>query len=117
MSEEIFDLTEFLERVQDDKELLLELLEIYVSDYQEKRIQLEQAIQDQNYEEVRSITHSLKGASGNISAKILRQTFLDLEEMAKNEDLSEAANAFSEMDQQFQALTEEIEKVKKEYAA
>ena len=41
MSEEILDLKEVMERVQDDKELLLELFDIFITDYSEKRKLLE----------------------------------------------------------------------------
>jgi len=37
MSEEIIDLKDVLERVQDDKELLDELLDIYQEDFVQKR--------------------------------------------------------------------------------
>jgi len=40
MGREVLDLNEFLERVQNDKELLLELLDIFVEDFQEKRKQM-----------------------------------------------------------------------------
>ena len=65
MSDEVLDLNEFLERVQDDKELLLELLDIFSDDYQKKRVQLEEAVNKNDSEQIKSVAHSLKGASGN----------------------------------------------------
>ena len=44
MSEEIIDLKEVLERVQDDKELLDELFDIYQEDFVQKRQALGEAI-------------------------------------------------------------------------
>ena len=41
MSEPIIDLKEFLERVQDDRELLVEIADIYEQDFVEKRKILE----------------------------------------------------------------------------
>lgn len=114
MSDDVLDLPEFLERVQDDKELLLELLDIFVADYQEKRKNLEEAIKANNAEEVTSIAHSLKGASGNISAKSLRESFMSLEEMGKNNDLSGADNELASVDQKFQAFSDRIVNIKDE---
>ena len=104
MNDQVFDLKEFLERVQDDKELLLELLDIFVEDYKAKYKQLQEAINNKNIEEIKSIAHSLKGSSGNISAKLLRTTCLKLEELGKNNDLAQAKEYLIQMDQQFKDL-------------
>jgi HPt (histidine-containing phosphotransfer) domain-containing protein len=114
MSENILDLKEFLERVQDDKELLVELLGIYEEDYIKKRIQLEKAFKENNHEEVKNIAHSLKGASGNISAKNLRVIFLQLEEMGKNKSFSGFETILAQIDQQFGLLKLRMEEIKKE---
>ena len=114
MSEEVLDLPEFKERVQDDIELLLELLDIYTADFQEKRPKIQAAVDAGNAEDVRSLAHSLKGASGNISAKSLRETFLKLEEKGKSGDLTGAADLIVQIDEKFTALQERIESVKKE---
>ena len=81
MNEQTLDLNEFLERVQDDKELLLELLDIFVNDYKEKSRLLNQAISQKDIEQVKGIAHSLKGAYGNISAKSMRKSLIIFEEM------------------------------------
>lgn len=83
MSEEIIDLKEVLERVQDDKELLNELFDIYQEDFVIKRKALEEAIASHNIAKVKEVAHSMKGASGNISAKPLHAACLQLETLAK----------------------------------
>ena len=114
MSEEVLDLDEFKERVQDDTELLLELLDIYSADFEEKRPKLQEAVSSGNAEDVRSIAHSLKGASGNISAKALRESFLQLEDKGKAGDLSGAEELLAEIDTKYDALKERITGVKDE---
>ncbi len=109
---DVIDLKEFLERVQDDKDLLKELLDIYREDYLTKRVSLESAIKINNYEEVKSIAHSLKGASGNISAKALRETFMKLEEMGKNKNLTGAEALLPVVDQQYGDLSKRIDQLK-----
>jgi len=84
MSEDLLDVNEFMERVQDDKELLLELLDIFLADYMEKRKTLQEAVDGQDFEQIKGVAHSLKGASGNISAKSMCEIFSSLEEMGKN---------------------------------
>jgi HPt (histidine-containing phosphotransfer) domain-containing protein len=114
MGENVLDLKEFLERVQEDKDLLLELLDIYVADYQQKRQTLEVVLKDNNFEEIRNIAHSLKGASGNISAKDLRELFYRIENMGKNKTPGDVPSLIIEMDTKFAELLKRIEDVKKE---
>ena len=83
MSEEIIDLKEVLERVQEDKELLNELFDIYQEDFVIKRQALGDAIAAHDIAKIKEVAHSMKGASGNISAKPLHAACLQLEKLAK----------------------------------
>ena len=112
MVEDILDLNEFMERVQGDKELLLELFDIYLEDYQAKRKLLPDIIRTQNYEELRGIAHSLKGASGNISAKSIRMIFLKMEEMGKNRNTDGIGRLLIELDELFVKLQKRIDELK-----
>ena len=115
MSEEILDLNEFLERVQNDKDLLVELLDIFMEDYQGKRKQLQAAIENKDFEQLKGVAHSLKGASGNISAKKLRESFLQLEEMGKSGDVSDGAEVLQTIDEQYTAFTDRVATLKEEF--
>lgn len=83
MSEEIIDLKEVLERVQQDKELLVELFDIYQEDFTGKRQALGDAIAAKDIGKIKEVAHSMKGSSGNISAKPLYAACLQLEMLAK----------------------------------
>jgi len=98
------DLKEVLERVQDDKELLLELLSIFQEDFQQKRKSLDQFLQSKDSEQIKSIAHSLKGASGNISAKKLHGSFIKLETMAQSKEFDQMNQLVKDIDQQFSEL-------------
>ena len=115
MSEEAVDLNEFLERVQDDKELLIELFDIFLEDFVQKRELLNAAVQSQNFDEIGSIAHSVKGASGNISAKPIREIFLDIENMGNNNDISGIDEKLTLLDEKFEALKERITAIKTEF--
>ena len=84
MSEEIIDLKDVLERVQGDKELLAELFDIYEEDFVIKRKALGEAIAANDIGKVKEVAHSMKGSSGNISAKPLHAACLKLETLAKS---------------------------------
>lgn len=81
---EIIDLKDVLERVQDDKELLVELFDIYQEDFMIKRKALGEAITAKDIAKIKEIAHSMKGSSGNISAKPLHAACLQLEMLAKD---------------------------------
>ncbi len=113
MNEEAIDLKDVLERVQDDRDLLMELLQIYTEDFVEKKKLLDEAVTKSDYDQIKNFSHALKGASGNISAKKLHTSFLTLEQMAKNKDLSQSPKLLSEINQQFSELKDYIVKLKK----
>jgi two-component system, sensor histidine kinase and response regulator len=115
MSEEALDLKELLERVQDDKELTVELLDIFVEDYRTKRKNLNEAIGKKDFEEIKNITHALKGASGNISAKAVREILIQLETMGKNENIEGSQGLLSQLDKAFEELKERIKSVKEDF--
>ncbi len=112
MSEVIFDYEEVMERVQDDKELLLELLDLFLDDFKEKRISLTASVQDNDFENIRGIAHSLKGASGNISAKALREILLQLEEKGKDETMDGIEDLLAQLDKSFEELNSHLDGVK-----
>lgn len=108
MSEDTLDVDEFMDRVQHDKDLFFELLDIFVDDFQAKRRLLEEAVEKKDYEAVEHVAHFLKGSCGNISAKPLRAVFLKLEEKGRAKDLEGAGKYLSDIDQGFEALVVRI---------
>jgi len=115
MNENVLDLNEFLQRVQEDKELLVELLDIFSEDFAGKRKSLGEAVTQEDYEQVRNIAHSLKGASGNISAKNLREIFMKVEDMGKRGEFQNIEQLMSEADKEFEMLSGRILEVKEQY--
>ena len=113
---EIIDLKDFMERVQDDKELLLELLDIFQEDFVGKRQSLAEALKSNDISKIKEVAHSLKGASGNISAKALHANFLKMEGAAKSNDLAQASGLLSEIDGQFEQIKQFAAKIKKEFS-
>jgi len=112
MSNDILDLDDFLDRVQNDKELLLELLDIFVSDFHLKRKELEAAFIMNDSSKVEHVAHFLKGSCGNISAAALRQLFLELEQMGKDDSLRDKEKYLDSIDQQFEKLVHYIGEIR-----
>lgn len=110
----ILDFDEFMNRVQNDKELFIELLDIFVQDFQIKRVELEEAVKNSNAETVEHVAHFLKGSCGNISAKSLRGVFTELEEKGKANDFEDIKKYLDDIDQKFETLAIRIGEIRQE---
>lgn len=112
--DDVVDLHEALERVQGDRELLLELIGIFLEDCPKKVDAIKEAIAKGDFLLLREAAHSMKGASGNISAKKLYQTFLAIEEMGKKNDLQSAQEVLEDLEGQLKDLKDYLAKLKAE---
>lgn len=117
MADDIIDLPDVLERVQDDKELLLELLDIYQEDFVNKREALASAIATKDFTKIKEVAHSMKGASGNISAKRLYATCLELETKAKDNNAEGLDALLVAVDSQFEEVKANAVKLKQQFGA
>lgn len=111
---EVLHLHEFLERIQNDRALLWELLDIFVEDFRQKRGQLHEAAQNSDATQVRKLAHALKGSSANISAHQLAAVLSELERMGKNNALAGADKLLADMDTKFEALLARISRLREE---
>lgn len=114
MSDEILDLEEVLERVQDDKDLLVELFDIFQQDYGEKRPALSAFLTAKELNRFRDTIHSIKGAAGNISAKALAVLCARLERLAEQQQAEDLPALLEELDQQYARLQERLTVLKTE---
>lgn len=117
MAEDIIDLKDVLDRVQDDKELLLELLDIYIEDFISKRTALKEAIATKDFTKIKEVAHSMKGASGNISAKRMYESCLKLEQLARANSTDEMEALAQTIDGQFEEIKANAAKLKLEFAS
>lgn len=112
---EIIDVKDALERVQDDKELLLELFDIFQEDFPGKRNAFWQAFEKGNTVTFQQIAHGLKGATGNISAKQMHENCTELDRLGKNGSLTGAKERLELLDKQYSEFQAEALRLKKEF--
>ncbi len=115
MNKEVLDIKDVLERVQDDRELLLELFDIFEEDFQEKRKNLSQHLAMGNFDSIRDLAHSMKGAAGNISAKALYASCSTIEQLAHDRGLDGIKSKMKDLDRQFIELQACIRDIKVEF--
>ena len=114
MSKDIIDVDDALDRVQDDKELFLELLDIFQEDYVEKRRHLGQFVAANDLEQAANTAHSLKGAAGNISAGGVNKICAQIEQLAEDKTSTDYPGLLKKLDEQYRLLDERIKIIKKD---
>ena len=97
---------EVLERIGGDEAFLKELLEIYDEEFNTKYQELEKAIQEKNFQNIREAGHYLKGASANLSLPGLREASWKMEQAGQDQDLEAARQALLSLKQAYQRLRE-----------
>jgi hypothetical protein len=106
MSSDPIDLPSALERVDNDKEFLESLLDLYQEDFVEKYGRLKNAAAVQDFAAVQEIGHSLKGASANLSLLPLQELFLRLERAGLEGDGRSVEETLPQVEREFNRLKE-----------
>ena len=95
----------------DDPDFLTELVELYLSDTPPRITRLRNSITQKNVAEIRSEAHSLKGASGNITALELQEIFSQIEGRAMAGCYEDAANLALKAEIEFEKVSMTLRKV------
>lgn len=90
----IFNQEESMARMGGDKELLLELAQIFFADYPAKLEEMRKAIEQENAKQLALSAHHLRGSASTFSAKRLEQITRELEKEANTGSLHNAASLF-----------------------
>lgn len=80
------DVNEALERLQGNHTLFQDILIQFSDSYENASSQLEELIENQNWQNARALIHTIKGVAGNISANALRDASQQLENAIKQND-------------------------------
>jgi two-component system, sensor histidine kinase and response regulator len=89
------DLVSLLQRVEGDKELLAEMVQVFLEDLLNLLNTMRDALQHGDMVVLERSAHSLKGAAGNLSAKQAADAAMKLEKDAKNNDAESARESLA----------------------
>ena len=103
-SGEQVDLVSLLQRVEDDKELLAEMVQLFIDDLPTLINTMHDALQRGNMLVLERSAHSLKGAAGNLSAKHAAAAAMKLEKDANNNDAESAKESLAGVEQAMKIL-------------
>jgi two-component system sensor histidine kinase/response regulator len=94
----IIDLPELLARVENDRELICELLQIFKDEFPRRLQVLHQAVDSLDGEKVAAEAHSLKGMLSNLAAGPAASAAARLEQLGRNRAVSEFPEAFDALE-------------------
>lgn len=97
-----FDLDKALDIVDQDKEFLKELMEIFNSDYPKKLSAIYQAIKEKDFKTLNEIAHGLKGAAGNLFLTKVYELTLELEKRGKENKIEGAEEIYKELEKELE---------------
>jgi two-component system sensor histidine kinase/response regulator len=99
--DDIFNKNSVLNCVNNDKEFLKEIIDLFLTNTPHKMRDIKKAITDNNTELVRQLAHSLKGTSANICANTIKEMAYQIEVASKNNDIKNVYLYYEKLEDEF----------------
>lgn len=109
-----FNLAGLLERVENDHELLQNLLEIFLRDFPHYLRILKEAVTGAEMQQVRAVSHTLKGMLCNLAMDRAAARAGYLEKLGRDGEKAEVEEAFVLFEQEVAGLLPELDKYLRE---
>ena len=107
----IFNYDDLLSNYLDEKDIVNEILGVYINKVKEQLILLNDYINNCDYPQIQFVSHSIKGSSYNITAEIVGDISLVIEKASKEMNIEIIKNKYGLLTNEFKLLTDEINKV------
>ena len=98
------NLRDALERLDNDRELLEEIIILYIEDTTQQLLNLKKLIENKNEAEIARFAHTLKGSSSNIGAEFMRRVAYEMEIAAKNGEIGTVEKLCDDLEKNFEKL-------------
>jgi HPt (histidine-containing phosphotransfer) domain-containing protein len=106
----IFDPDEILEQIGGDRELLVDIINIFVETYPEDLKALHEAIDEGDSENIRKAAHRMKGSISNFGKYQAFETARSMEYKAREGDLSNMGEMYGDLANHLNLLEQEVKK-------
>ncbi|MFK8067875.1 MAG: response regulator [Gammaproteobacteria bacterium] len=110
----VWDLEDALHRVMNDEELLDMVILACLENFPIQIDEIQQAVNDKDFDLVRRLSHSIKGASGNLAGSALQQLASKMEIAAYEKDDNEILNLMPQMEKACEQLIDCLMRYKME---
>lgn len=98
-----------------DKEVIVEIIDLFFEEYPERLKSIEEAIRQQDAETLRTTAHSLKGVIAHFHAEEAHSLAKALEDKGTNETFEGTDEILSQLKEKINHIEEELKKIKEEY--
>lgn len=109
MTRNLINLEELLERTENDRELMRDLLTIFQEEFPERLQALNEAVASRNAANVALEAHALKGMLSNLAAIEAAAAVAELERLGRNKETSKLLESFSHFEAIAQELSRQVE--------
>ena len=104
LEEDVFDRLALLERVGGDKDLLNEIIAMFIEDIPVQLEELKQGIKENDAAVIRGQGHKIKGASATVGAEAMRQAAHEIELAGTDGKLDSVSGLVVKLEQEFERL-------------
>jgi HPt (histidine-containing phosphotransfer) domain-containing protein len=98
-----------------DKEIVVEIIDIFINEYPERMANIERAIHDQNHSDLKFHAHSIKGVIANFMVADVQELAKKLEIAGSEQNLSGVDKLFGEFKEQCKYLVDDLKEIKSQY--
>jgi two-component system sensor histidine kinase/response regulator len=109
LSEPVWNLTELLERIENDQELLRELLNIFKEDFPQTMRSLQSAVNAEDLKNSSRLSHTLKGMLSSLGATPAAAAAAKLEALSSAGETASLEGAFNALEAEAHRLLPELE--------
>lgn len=99
-----------------DKEIVKEIIDIYIQEYPDRMVNLKKNIEENDLENLYKNAHSLKGVTANFFDKDTEEIARQLEAKGKEEDASGLEDLYVQLKETSEKLIDELKELSKEYS-
>ena len=99
-----------------DKEIVKEIIEIYIQEYPERMEKLAKNIQEKDMDSLYKNAHSMKGVTANFFDKDTEEIARILEKKGKEEDATGLDELYEQLKETSTKLIDELKELAKEYS-
>lgn len=104
----IFEASKFEEQMCSDRELMTEIIDLYLSESADQRLQMTAAMAGRHLAELSRVAHTIKGSLGSLHAPRAHSRAQDLESAAKNGNEAVSRLALASLEEELQSLEPEL---------
>ena len=97
-----------LSRVGGDEDLLREIAGLFLDDYPQLVVKIQESLAANDANGLERASHSLKGSVANFGAEPAYQAALELERMGRSNDLTQARAAYRRLEESLHSLQPEL---------